>query len=54
MGVVSGPFSSLTYYVNNFTITITVSLLIILGGIGFPVILDLIRNKKLSKIKYTF
>ena len=49
MGVVSGPFSSLTYYVNNFTITITVSLLIILGGIGFPVILDLIRNKKLSK-----
>ena len=46
MGVVSGPFSSLTYYVNNFTITITVSLLIILGGIGFPVILDLIRNKK--------
>ena len=44
MGVVSGPFSSLTYYVNNFTITITVSLLIILGGIGFPVILDLIRN----------
>lgn len=35
MGVVSGPFSSLTYYVNNFTITITVSLLIILGGIGF-------------------
>ena len=50
MGVVSGPFSSLTYYVNNFTITITVSLLIILGGIGFPVILDLIRNKKLSKL----
>ena len=36
--------------VNNFTITITVSLLIILGGIGFPVILDLIRNKKLSKL----
>ena len=50
MGVVSGPFSSLTYYVNNFTITITISLLIILGGIGFPVILDVIRNKKLSKL----
>ena len=32
MGVVSGPFSSLTYYVNNFTITITISLLIILGS----------------------
>ena len=50
MGVVSGTFSSLTYYVNNFTITITISLLIILGGIGFPVILDVIRNKKLSKL----
>ncbi|WP_286316650.1 potassium transporter TrkG, partial [Romboutsia ilealis] len=50
MGVVSGPFSSLTHYVNNFTITITISLLIILGGIGFPVILDVIRNKKLSKL----
>ena len=50
MGAVSGPFSSLTYYVNNFTITITISLLIILGGIGFPVILDVIRNKKLSKL----
>ena len=50
MGVVSGPFSSLTYYVNNFTITITISLLIILGGIGFPIILDVIRNKKLSKL----
>jgi len=50
MGAVSGPFSSLTYYVNNFTITITISSLIILGGIGFPVILDVIRNKKLSKL----
>ena len=50
MGVISGPFSSLTYYVNNFTITITISLLIILGGIGYPVILDVIKNKKLSKL----
>lgn len=50
MGVVSGPFSSLTYYVNNFTMTITISILIILGGIGFPVILDMIKNKKLSKL----
>lgn len=50
MGSVSGPFSSLTSYVNNFTITITISLLIILGGLGFPVILDIIKNKKLSKL----
>ena len=50
MGSVSGPFSSLTYYVNNFTVTVTISLLIILGSIGFPVIIDVIRYKKLSKL----
>lgn len=50
MGSVSGQFSSLTLYVNNFTVTITVSLLIILGGLGFPVILDIIKNKKVSKL----
>ncbi|HSQ88960.1 TrkH family potassium uptake protein, partial [Romboutsia sp.] len=50
MGTVSGPFSSLTYYVNNFTVTITISTLIILGGLGFPVILDVIKHKKISKL----
>ena len=50
MGTVSGPFSSLTSYVNNVTITITISMLIILGGIGFPVILDIIKNKKIKKL----
>lgn len=50
MGTVSGPFTSLTRYVNNITISITISLLIILGGIGFPVILDVVKNKKLSKL----
>ncbi|MGL6107294.1 TrkH family potassium uptake protein [Romboutsia sp.] len=50
MGSVSGPFSSLTSYVNSFTVTITISLLIILGGLGFPVILDVIKQKKYSKL----
>ncbi|MGL4911974.1 MAG: TrkH family potassium uptake protein [Romboutsia sp.] len=50
MGSVSGPFSSLTSYVNNFTVTITISLLIIFGGLGFPVILDIIKQKKISKL----
>ena len=50
MGTISGPFSSLTSYVNNFTVTMTISLLIILGGLGFPVILDIIRSKKMSKL----
>lgn len=49
MGSVSGPFSSLTSYVNNFTLTMTISALIILGGIGFPVMLDIIKMRKFSK-----
>ena len=50
MGSVSGEFSSLTRYVDNYTVTITVSLLIILGGLGFPVILDIIKQKRYSKL----
>ncbi len=50
MGSVTGPFSSLTSYVNNFTITITISALIVFGGLGFPVILDVIKHKKISKL----
>ena len=50
MGSVSGQFSSLTSYVNNVTITLTISALIVLGGIGFPVMLDVIKHKKLSKL----
>lgn len=50
MGNVSGPFTSLTSYVDNYTITLTISSLIIFGGLGFPVILDVIRNRKISKL----
>ena len=50
MGGVSGEFSSLTSYVNSVTITIVISLLIILGGLGFPVILDVVKQKKFSKL----
>ena len=50
MGEVSGEFSSLTYYFNNFTVTITVSLLIIFGGLWFPVILDVFKNRKFKKL----
>lgn len=50
MGSVSGPFSSLTSYVDNFMVVITISMLIILGGIGFPVMLDIINSKKLSRL----
>lgn len=50
MGSVSGPFSSLTSYVDNFMIVMTISALIILGGIGFPVMLDVINTKKISRL----
>ena len=50
MGNVTGPYSSLMYYVNNTTITLDISALIILGGLGFPVILDIVKNKKISKL----
>src|SRR5699024_7991335 len=43
MGSVSGPYTSLTSYVNNFTVSATICSLIFLGGLGFPVILDIIK-----------
>lgn len=50
MGTVSGPFTSITRYVNNTTVSLCIAVLIILGGIGFPVILDVVKNKKISKL----
>ena len=50
MGTTSGEYSSLVSYVSNPMIVITISALIILGGIGFPVILDVINSKKLLRL----
>ena len=50
MGSISGEFSSLTSFYDNSFIMITVSLLIILGGLGYPVILDVLKNKRFSKL----
>ena len=50
MGSVSGPYTSLTSYVNNFTVSATVCSLILLGGLGFPVILDIIKVQKFKKL----
>ena len=50
MGVLGGEYSSLTSFVNSGLINIVICLLIILGGIGFPVILDIVNNKKYSKL----
>ncbi|WMT82272.1 Ktr system potassium uptake protein B [Terrisporobacter mayombei] len=50
MSPISGEYSSLTYFVNNSLINLVICGLIILGGIGFPVLLDVINNKKYSKL----
>lgn len=50
MGGLSGKYSSLISYVNNATISLTICGLIILGGLGFPVILDILKNRRLSKL----
>lgn len=36
-----GEYRSITQYVNDFTVNVVIGLLIIIGGIGFPVIADL-------------
>lgn len=44
-----GEFSSFTQYVDDITINLTITSLIILGGIGFTVISDVINNKSFSR-----
>lgn len=44
-----GGFRSLTPYVEDITVTLTISTLIILGGIGFTVIFDVWNNRRWSK-----
>lgn len=51
MGEVSGPFTSLTSFANNYTVSATISLLILLGGIGFPVIVEILKCKKNKNFK---
>lgn len=44
-----GNFQSLTAYAEDTTVTLVVSFLIILGGIGFSVMYDIWENKKFSR-----
>lgn len=44
-----GEFQSLTKYVNDITVNLTVSFLIILGGIGFTVMYDVWHQRRFSK-----
>lgn len=45
-----GNFNSLTGYSNNFIVLLTISALIILGGLGFTVILELINYKNSRRL----
>lgn len=45
-----GNFNSLTPFVNDILINIVVCLLIIIGGLGFTVILDILQFKRFSKL----
>jgi trk system potassium uptake protein TrkH len=49
-GGVTGPYSSLTGYANDFITNFVTMALIILGGIGFIVLSDLIEFKKLKRL----
>lgn len=50
MGATTGEFSSLTSFYNSIWVMGIVGTLIILGGIGYPVILDVLENKRFSKV----
>ena len=45
-----GEFRSITGYVGDVTIIMTLSSLLIIGGIGYTVILDIVKNKSLKKL----
>ncbi|MGB9793052.1 MAG: TrkH family potassium uptake protein [Thermacetogeniaceae bacterium] len=49
-GPVYGPFSSLTHYVEDPVVSLTVPALIILGGLGFVVLGDVIRQRRFSRL----
>ena len=49
-GQVYGKFSSITHYVNDWTVTLTIGGLIVFGGLGFPVINELVKYPKTKKL----
>lgn len=50
MGQESGAFSSLTSLYDNSIIMLVISALIILGGVGYPVILDILEKRRYPKL----
>ncbi|HBT47207.1 TrkH family potassium uptake protein [Moorellaceae bacterium AZ2] len=50
LGSVFGKYCSLTPYVQDITINVIISSLLILGGIGFPVIMEVVRVRKFARL----
>jgi len=46
MGVIYGPFSSITHYRADIVINLTIAGLLTIGGIGYPVVEELVRRNK--------
>lgn len=49
-GSVTGPFSSLTYWEADPVVVFTIGSLIIIGGLGFPVIVELLGHRKRNRL----
>lgn len=50
MGSVYGPFSSFTAYTSDVVVNLTIIALIVIGGLGFTVLLDIGREKRFAKL----
>lgn len=49
-GQVFGPYTSITHYVGDWTVTLTIGLLIVFGGLGFPVIVEVAKFPNLKRL----
>lgn len=49
-GMVYHPFTSITQFVSDAWITLVIAILIILGGLGFPVIFELMRYERRKRL----
>lgn len=49
-GQVYGPFASITHYVSDWTVNLVIGGLIVLGGLGFPVVIELIKYPQTKRL----
>lgn len=49
-GQVFGPFTSLSGYTNDWTVNVTIGSLFVIGGLGFPVIVELLKYPSTRKL----